>query len=194
MGPAQSRDNPSRGSSSRESHSAPKKTLVHQCLIRHSRIVLISAPDLQERQILSLVQYLSEAQRLEQQGELVEAIWCYETILRDPLVGEDRPTLQAAGLGLGLLLITEARHCDEPGRVERLVNRAISALSTASRSDPAEPTLSLALAEAHILRFQLSGQTQDLLAANIQLDGLSETENPPLERITALRALLTAQR
>lgn len=114
--------------------------------------------------------------------------------MRDPFVGEDRQTLQAAGLGLGLLLIAEARHSDEAGRFERLVNRAISALTTASRSDPAEPRLGLALAEAHILRFQRSGQTQDLLAANIQLDGLSETENPPLERIAALRALLKAQR
>lgn len=144
--------------------------------------------------MLSLVQYLSEAQRLEQQGELVEAIWCYETILRDPLVGEDRPTLQAAGLGLGVLLITEARHSDDPRRVERLVNRAITALTTASQSDPSEPTIGLALAQAHILRFQLSGHTADLLAANIQLDRLAETEAPPLEQIRSLRALLTGSR
>lgn len=140
--------------------------------------------------MLSLVQYLSEAQRLEQQGELVEAIWCYETILRDPLVGEDRPTLQAAGLGLGLLLITEARHSDDPRRVERLVNRAVTALATANQSDPTEPTLGLALAEAHIQRFQLSAQTADLLAANIQLDRLTEIQDAPAERISALRALL----
>ncbi|MGV3577175.1 MAG: hypothetical protein ACO1O4_18780 [Devosia sp.] len=144
--------------------------------------------------MLSLVQYLSEAQRLEQQGELVEAIWCYETILRDPLIGEDRPTLQAAGLGLGLLLITEARHSDDPRRVERLVNRAIAALTSANQSDPTEPTLGLTLAEAHILRFQLSGQTQDLLAANIQLDRLTEVAAPPLEQIRSLRALLTGSR
>lgn len=154
---------------------------------------MASSPNLRERQILSLVQYLSEAQRLEQQGELVEAIWCYETILRDPLIEEDRPTLQAAGFGLGTLLITEARHSDEPRRVERLVNRAITALTLASQSDPTEPTLGLALAEAHILRFQLSSQAQDLLAANIQLDRLSEIENPLLERISALRARLTGQ-
>lgn len=144
--------------------------------------------------MLSLVQYLSEAQRLEQQGELVEAIWCYETILRDPLIGEDRPTLQAAGLGLGVLLITEARHSDDPRRVERLVNRAIAALTSANQSDPTESTLGLTLAEAHILRFQLSGQTQDLLAANIQLDRLTEVEAPPLEQIRSLRALLTGSR
>lgn len=147
-----------------------------------------------ERQILSLVQYLSEAQRLEQQGELVEAIWCYETILRDPLVKDDKPTLQAAGLGLGLLLITEARHSDDSRRVERLVNRAISALITASQPDPSEPALGLALAEAHILRFQLSAQTQDLLAANILFDRLSEAENPPIGQIAALRARLSPTR
>lgn len=141
-----------------------------------------------------MVQYLSEAQRLEQQGELVEAIWCYETILRDPLVQDDTPTLQAAGLGLGLLLITEARQSDDPRRVDRLVNRAITALAAASQSDPSESTLGLALAEAHILRFQLSGQTQDLLAANIQLDRLAEIEAPPLEKIRSLRALLTGSR
>lgn len=144
--------------------------------------------------MLSLVQYLSEAQRLEQQGELVEAIWCYETILRDPLVKDDTPTLKAAGLGLGTLLLTEARHSDDPRRVERLINRAITALATASQSEPTEPTLGLAVAEAHILRFQLSGQTADLLAANIQLDRLTEVLEAPTERIGALRALLNAPR
>jgi len=144
--------------------------------------------------MLSLVQYLSEAQRLEQQGELVEAIWCYETILRDPLVKDDTLTLKAAGLGLGMLLLTEARHSDDPRRVERLINRAITALATASQSEPTEPTLGLAVAEAHILRFQLLGQTADLLAANIQLDRLTEAEETPTERISALRALLNAPR
>ena len=144
--------------------------------------------------MLSLVQYLSEAQRLEQQGELVEAIWCYETILRDPLVKDDTPTLKAAGLGLGMLLLTEARHSDDPRRVERLINRAITALATANQSEPTEPTLGLAVAEAHILRFQLLGQTADLLAANIQLDRLTEAEETPTERISALRALLNAPR
>lgn len=95
---------------------------------------------------------------------------------------------------MGLLLITEARHSDDPRRVDRLVNRAITALATASQSDPTESTLGLALAEAHILRFQLSGQTQDLLAANIQLDRLSEIEAPPLEQIRSLRALLSGSR
>lgn len=143
-----------------------------------------------ERPILSLVQYLSEARRLEQQGEVVEAIWCYETVLRDHLVGEDKPSQRAAALGLGLLLITEARKCSDASRVERLVNRAISALTLASQSAPSEPDLSLALAEAHILRFQLSNQTHDLLAANIQLDRLAETNNPPLDNIRAMRSEL----
>lgn len=159
-----------------------------------SRVGATLRPSLPERPILNLVHYLTEARRLEQQGELVEAIWCYETILRDPTIAEDGPTLRAAGLGLGLLLITETRHSDDPRRIQRLINRAISALGLASQSDPSEPTLGLALAEAHILRFQLSGQTQDLLAANIELDRLSETESPPLDSIAALRTLLEESR
>lgn len=153
------------------------------------------APSPPERPILNLVHYLSEARRLEQQGELVEAIWCYETILRDPTIAEDGPTLRAAGLGLGLLLITETRHSDDPRRIQRLINRAISALGLAGQSDPSsDPALGLALAEAHILRFQLSGQTQDLLAANIELDRLAETQSPPRESIATLRALLGKSR
>lgn len=146
--------------------------------------------NLRGQQILDLSQYLAEARRLEQQGELVEAIWCYETILRDPLVEHEKPTLRAAGLGLGLLLIGEARHSDDSHRTARLINRAISALSLASQTDPTEPNLGLALAEAYILRFQLAGQMPDLLAANIQLDRLSEAKTSPLESINALRALI----
>lgn len=63
-------------------------------------------------------------------------------------------------------------------------------MGLASQTDPAEPNLGLALAEAHILRFQLAGQAQDLLAANIQLDRLSQTTTPPADRIDALRALI----
>jgi hypothetical protein len=150
-----------------------------------------TAPSLQGQKILDLGQYLSEAKRLEQQGELVEAIWCYETILRDPLIADDLKNLRAAGLGLGLLLIGEARHSDDPRRTSRLVNRAIAALNMASQTDPTDSRLGLALAEAHILRFQLSGQAQDLLAANIQLDRLSETPAPPLESIRSLRAQIS---
>lgn len=98
--------------------------------------------------------------------------------------------MRAAGLGLGRLLIGEARQSDDPHRTTRLVNRAISALSQASRTDPTEPDLGLALAEAYILRFQLAGQMPDLLAANIQLDRLSAAQTPPRESIEALRALI----
>lgn len=87
-------------------------------------------------------------------------------------------------------MVGEARLSDDPRRTTRLVNRAISALGLASQADPAEPHLGLALAEAHILRFQLAGQAQDLLAANIQLDRLSQAATPPADRIDALRALI----
>lgn len=94
----------------------------------------------------------------------------------------------AAALGLGLLLIGEARHSADPQRTARLLNRAISALGVASETDPTDPNLGLALTEAHILRFQLAGQIQDMLAANIQLDRLSDADAAPREAIAALRA------
>ncbi len=92
------------------------------------------------------------------------------------------------------MLITETRHSDDSRRIQRLINRAITALGLAGQSDPSDPELGLALAEAHILRFQLSGQTQDLLAANIELDRLAETQSPPQESIATLRALLSKAR
>jgi hypothetical protein len=63
-------------------------------------------------------------------------------------------------------------------------------LSRSSQSDPTDASLGLALTEAHILRFQLAGQTQDLLAANILLDRLSDASSTPPETLAALRALV----
>jgi len=143
-----------------------------------------------EPEILNLIQYLSEARRLEQQGEFIEAIWCYDTILRDPFIGQDSPTLQAAGLGLGQLLLSEVQVSDDPQRIERLLGRAIKALNLAHRSDPDEPQLALALAEAHGERYRHTKQPADVLAANVLLDRIG---NPPQldERIATLRARIS---
>ena len=125
---------------------------------------------------------------------MIEAIWCYETILRDPMAAQDPQIHQAAGLGLGLLLMSEARINEETGRTKRLLTRAISALTATNSIEPPDHLLVLALAEAHVLRFQLTDQPQDLLAANLLLDQFSQT--PPTEpaiteKASQLRLLLT---
>lgn len=133
---------------------------------------------------------MSEAQRLEQQGEFIEAIWCYDTILRDPFIAEDQPTLQAAGLGLGQLLISEVHLSEDSQRIQRLLARAIKALNLAHRSDPGEPQLAMALAEAHGERYCHTQQSADVLAANLLLDRIGKvTELEP--RIAALRSRIT---
>jgi len=143
-----------------------------------------------ERRILDLIHYLSEARRLEQQGEVIEAIWCYDTILKDPFVGQDPPTLQAAGLGLGQLLISEVQVSDDKDRIGRLLNRAIQALGLAHRSDQNDPQIALVLAEAHGERFRHKNQSADVLAVNLLLDRMG---TPPelQDRIATLRSRST---
>lgn len=154
---------------------------------RLSRTLTSLVSERTERQILDLIQYLSEARRLEQQGEFIEAIWCYDTILKDPLIGQDPPTLQAAGLGLGQLLISEVHVSDDSNRIDRLLNRAIKALNLAHRSDPNEPHIALALAEAHGERYRHRQQQADVLAVNLLLDRIGNQTGFE-DRIATLRS------
>lgn len=133
---------------------------------------------------------MSEARRLEPQGEVIEAIWCYDTIFKDPFIGQDPPTLQAAGLGLGQLLVSEVQVSDDPQRIERLLGRAIKALNLAHRSDPNEPQLALVLAEAYGERYRHTQQSADVLAANLLLDGIGSPTQFQ-DRIATLRARIS---
>lgn len=126
---------------------------------------------------------------MEQQGEVIEAIWCYDTILKDNFIGQDPPLLQAAGRGLGLLLLREAETSRDSKRTERLLNRAVHALNLAHRSDPQDPDMAMSLAEAHGQRFRQLHQPADVFAANLLLDQIT-TPGVLDDRIAALRALL----
>jgi len=102
--------------------------------------------------------------------------------------------LRAASLGLGLLLINEARTSEDARRTERLVNRAISVLTFADTHQPNDAELGLTLAEAHARGFALRGQAKDLLAANMLLDTIADRDQGSdpavVERTKALRTRL----
>lgn len=151
-------------------------------------------PNDRGRQIFDLQQYLAEARRLHEQGEIVEAIWCYETVLRDPSATRALPTLRQAAIELSVLLISEIPRSDDSTRKLRLADRAVTVLCRAAKQGEIDTALRLALAEAHAARYELLDQPQDVLSANLLLDELAqakETLPQPLQaQLDSLRIRL----
>lgn len=140
--------------------------------------------------------YLAEARHLERQGEFVEALCCYEAMLRDPLIDQDQPLLEATGIGMAHLLIAQSAQQGQSDRQARLIDRAIAVLSRSVGAPPHNRPSALLLAEAYGLRFALFGQRRDLLAANLQIDLVAQDGRnvlpETLEKATTLRAQLAA--
>ncbi|KKB80148.1 hypothetical protein VW35_06875 [Devosia soli] len=141
---------------------------------------------------------MNEAHRLEDQGEIVEAIWSYETVLRDPAIKQNLQILRAASLGLGALLLSETKTGDDTQRIDRLINRAINILTFADAHYPTDASIGLALAHAHAERFELRRRPADLLAANMLLDTIPNRtdgrEPLVIQHMEALRTRLANQR
>jgi hypothetical protein len=142
--------------------------------------------------------YLRDARRFEDEGEIVEAMWCYEALLKDRTAPQGHPSLRMASLGLAYLLINESRTSRDTLRTTRLLNRAISVLSASGHADGRDGEMTLALTEAHALRYALAGGAHDLLAANMLLDAIAEapalTHPGILESADVLRQRLVALR
>ena len=142
-------------------------------------------PDLRE--------YLAEARELERQDEFVEALCCYEAMLRDPLIDQDPPLLEAAGIGMAHLLITQSAKPGQGASRARLIDRAIAVLSRAVGAPPHTRPSALLLAEAYGLRFALFGQRRDLLAANLQIDLVAREGRNVLPETLQKAEILRAQ-
>lgn len=146
--------------------------------------------------MFSLEQYINEARQLEQQGEVVEAIWCYDTVLRDRFITDQMDMLREASLGLGKLLLSESLTSQDSIRTDRLIHRAIAVMIVADTHHPNDAVVGLLLAEIHERRYCLKQQAKDLLAAHMLLDTIPDrtigVDEDLLRRSKTLRAKLAA--
>lgn len=122
--------------------------------------------------------YLDQAHEMQRQGEFLEALWCYESVLRDPMIAENLLLRQTTGMDMARLLLAEASRCNQLERRQRLVSRAIAILSRTIMTGAARHPAALLLAEVYGLRYALAGEASDLLAAYLLIDAIIEDEAP----------------
>lgn|GEM_PF-5473858 len=123
-----------------------------------------------ETRIPRLADLLAKARDYEAEGDSIEALFCYDGVLKDPLVTTEPEILHLAASDMCQLLHRRVVGSIEPARVRRLLDRAIKAMEFARSHSQPRPADALVLAALYTTYHDLLADPRHLLAARLLLE------------------------